>query len=296
MTGNILYYCLGGGLGHLSRTIAILNSSPKIIEHVRILSSSKLSHLASKVSPCPLDTIPEAVMNDKTLYFKFLQNFIKVHSIKVIILDTFPFGMFGEMNYIDEQIPRILIARYLNWDKYKQRINEIHNIFPGKSLVLEPQGNEYFNILKEKSEIEYLNKPVILRDVREIEFRDKFLIIHSGPDDEMERLIKKAKLRMAEYGIAEDNYDIIKPSNDIFPAYSIIHSYKYIVSAAGYNMCGIAAELREKSEIFLHPFKRKFDDQFLRIKNFENGMWSNIDYNGEEHAGQWLDTILSSFL
>jgi hypothetical protein len=294
MTGNILYYSLGGGLGHLSRTFAILNNSPKIIEQVRILASSKLSYLVSKCSPCPMDNVPDGVMNDRTLYFKFLQNYIETHSISVIILDTFPFGMFGEINFIDERMPRILIGRYLNWEKYQQRVSEAQNIFPVKSLIIEPQEKIYFNLMKEKSQIDYIDKPIILRDIidNKVIIKDRFLIIHSGTDDEIEKLVKNAKSKMIEFGYKENNYDLITPENNIFPAYSLIRSYKYIVSAAGYNMCGIAAELSQDRKAFLYPFKRKFDDQFFRKEKLDSGMWQSGNYYGEIDAGSWLEKII----
>ena len=48
--GSTLYYSIGGGLGHITRTFAILDYANGVKKNLRILSSSNLSNMAAGYS------------------------------------------------------------------------------------------------------------------------------------------------------------------------------------------------------------------------------------------------------
>lgn len=323
----ILYYAMGGGLGHLTRSLAILQETPELIGHVRLMASSKWSALVLSHAPCPIDIVAGEILSSKRKYLQFLHEYIQQYHIKLLILDTFPFGIVGEWLHIGEHIPRILIARYLKWETYFKRVKTCRGQIPSHTLILEPLTKQNLRILKTQGQLTSLDAPIVLHPsaspqgettspyppqggnsvshiiedssqggkggVKYIpgslndDYRHKeaCLIVHTGNETERQVLIDLSKQEFGKNTII----DCVFPEQEMYPAEEIIPHYKRVVSGAGYNMTAIASQAPAERIHLLHPFKRRFDNQFLRLQRFKEGeLWKRQNCNSAQDAAQWL--------
>lgn len=283
----ILYYAMGGGLGHLSRTIAILNEAPELHGKTRIMTSSRLTPMVKPHSPCPMDYIRGAVLESRKRYFDFLSDYITFHRIRLIVLDTFPFGIVGEWFFVDPGIPRILIARDLKWPVYLNKFVRWPLVFPSKSIAVEPLIGQYQRVLEKNSELTVLNAPILLEQAQSGPRNAKGVIIHSGSDAECRRLEKFAR----QSGIVGD-MDTVYADKKIYPAEKTISAYRFVVSGCGYNMAAIASQSPPERKHLLMPFKRKYDNQFLRLNRLKKGLWRDKSSSGAPMAAEWLTDAL----
>ena len=62
----------------------------------------------------------------------------------------------------------------------------------------------------------------------------------------------------------------------------------------GYNMTAIASQSPPERTHILFPFRRRFDNQFLRAKRLKNGFWQQQNNNGAQQAAQWILDIIEN--
>ena len=292
----ILYYAMGGGLGHLTRSLAILHETPQLIGHVRLMASSQHASLILSQALCPVDIVGGERLSSKRKYLNFLKDYLKQHCINVIVLDTFPFGIVGEWCHVGKTIPRLLVARYLKWNVYAERTKCKDGPIPRQTLVLEPLAKEYSRVLKRYSQLTSLDAPITLQPVdsskRPFSDRKDCVVVHSGNEAEREVLIGLAKQKLGGDNESPFTPDCIFPEQGIYPAERAIPYYTHVVSAAGYNMTAIASQSPPERTHILFPFRRRFDNQFLRAKRLKNGFWQQQNNNGAQQAAQWLISAL----
>ena len=146
----ILYYALGGGLGHIARSFALIEKAPeKLLPAIRLLVSSKSAAVALPHSPCPMDTVPAPAMSDRTLYVKFLSDYLDRHNFSCIVMDTFPFGLLGELKDVAPALPRVLVSRYLRWDAYRERCGVLNGaLWSQVVLMIEQQEEAYLETME----------------------------------------------------------------------------------------------------------------------------------------------------
>jgi hypothetical protein len=293
----ILYYAMGGGLGHLTRSLAILHEAPQLSRHVRLMVSSKHAPLVMSYAPCPVDVIAGERLTSKRKYLKFLDEYLKQYRIEVIVLDTFPFGIVGEWCHVGGTIPRLLVARYLKWKVYVEKTCKDGPI-PWQTLVLEPLAKEYSRVLKRYSQLTVLDVPITLQPIESskcrLSDRKDCLVVHSGNEAEREVLIGLAKQEFGDHHKSSFTPDCIFPEQGIYPAEQTIPHYANVVSAAGYNMTAIASQSPPERTHILFPFRRRFDNQSLRTKRLKNGLWQQQNNNGAQQAAQWLIDIIGN--
>ncbi len=180
MTKNILFYAQGGGLGHLQRSMHMINrlqlfSHEEVIYQVFIASSShylnnyikgiaisnpKLPNNLQNIKPI---LIPQNFENDLRNnsthgledYQKWLVKTISELNIGEIYVDVFPCGLVGEWNNITEllanfaEIKFYSINRRLKWKSYKQLI--IKPLFFETSFVVEELEIEHLTFITQNS-------------------------------------------------------------------------------------------------------------------------------------------------
>ncbi len=285
----ILYYAMGGGLGHLTRSLAILREIPELSAYVRLLASSQWTSLTHAHAPCPVDIAAGEILSSRRKYLHFLQKYIRQHQIELLILDTFPFGIAGEWLYVGKRLPRVLIARYLKWDAYLKRINTSNGRSPSHSLILEPLSAAYMRFLNHRSTLTTLDTPILLASSLKhhalCSQEKTCLIVHSGNDAERQVLIGIAKRTFG----ADVPLDCLFPEREIYPAEHLISAYTRIVSGAGYNMAAIASRAPADRIHLLHPFPRRFDNQFLRFRRWRTSdLWTQPSGNGAQQAARWI--------
>ncbi len=285
---------MGGGLGHLTRSLAILQEAPELIEHVRLMASSKWTALVVPHAPCPVDIVAGEILTSKQKYLHFLQEYLQRHHIELLVLDTFPFGIVGEWLDTGDHLPRILIARDLKWDEYLKRVKTGRGQIPQHALLLEPLAKNYLRVLKKHSQLTSLDAPITLpfwegRQGYRRSQKEGCLIVHSG--DETERKMLR-RFTQQEFG-ASAAIDCIFPEHGFYPAERVISKYKKVVSAAGYNMTALASQAPPDRIHLLHPFTRRFDNQFRRAQQFKAGeLWKRQHDNGAQDAAKWLWSII----
>jgi len=297
----ILYYAMGGGLGHLTRSLAILREALQLIGHVRLMASSKYASLVIPHAPCPVDIVAGETLTSKRKYLKFLAMYLEQHSIEMIVLDTFPFGIVGEWLHVGSQIPHLLIARYLKWKTYVERTKYKDGPVPWQTLMLEPLAKDYSRVLEKYSQLTLLDAPITFQpvDSSKPSFSDRkdCLVVHSGNEAEREVLIGLANQTFGGNNKSSFTPDCIFPEQGIYPAERAIPHYANVVSAAGYNMTAIASQSPPERTHLLHPFRRRFDNQFLRLRRFKKGLWKQWrqrNCNGAQQAAQWLLQAINS--
>lgn len=273
----ILYYALGGGLGHLSRSFALISRAPEEIrKRTRLLVSSAHAELASPHSPCSLDRVPEQVMTDRGLYLHFLSGYLGHHDIDLMIVDSFPFGLLGELKFLAPRIPRLLVGRYLRWDAYLERCGFLEGaVWPRVALLIERQESTYRQTLERHGRIVSAPWPVSLAAGVGSGRPDQSpacCVIHSGPVGEVNLLMNKAYQVMAERGIG-GLPELFTPGRGVYPVERNLLRFSDVVAGAGYGACSAAATLHGRVRFHLHPFRRRFDDQALRLRRLQEGSW-----------------------
>jgi hypothetical protein len=229
----IVYYAMGGGLGHATR-------ARRVLEALRIDD-------AVIVASCKPD--PRV-----TGRYRVADSLDGLHP-KRIIVDTFPLGLKGELVGID--VPLDYVARLLKWDEYRRCV-------PGE---LPRFGTMY--VVEEVSHTvpcdRVLNLTLNPARCPPLAARSAYwLVVHSGPAEEVHDLIAYAEeLQNLEH----DPSEIIVVTQcglglDVVPASALFANAKRIVSAAGFNVMLETEPYRDKHHIL--PMPRRFDDQFAR--------------------------------
>jgi hypothetical protein len=288
----ILYYALGGGLGHISRSFALIAYAPEALRpEIRLLVSSRSAAVALPHAPCPMDVVPEQAMAERSLYFRFLAGYLARHDFSCIILDTFPFGLLGELADTAVTLPRILVGRYLRWDAYRERCAALnHAVWPRVAIMIEEQERSYLEESMRHGRI--INAPAPISLARATEgpapgAAPACCIVHSGPAEETARLMDIAKHVMAARAL-QGPAKVFLPREGVFPVERNLSSFSDIVSGAGYAGCAASAVLNGRVRYHLHPFPRRFDDQARRLRLLREGRWGDTSMGSTPSAASAL--------
>ncbi len=283
----ILYYAVGGGLGHLTRAQAVIYTL-HITEPVTILTASPFAADSRLTKNTDVITIPFDLSNDPGAYSEWLADILNSLSPQAIYLDTFPAGIIGEFctDRIEPGIPLFHFARILRWPQYYRYLSA----YPPKLKItyrLEPLLPEYEEYLQKNSErmidLKLDDRPERLLAGRlpaEVErladgSHPVWLVVHSGPEDEILELIAYAET-MSRMENLEPKIILISPHRlvsltahieqiDYYPAFVLFPFAERIISACGSNIMRQMKSYRHKHRYM--PFKRRFDDQFFRAKH-----------------------------
>jgi hypothetical protein len=276
----ILYYALGGGLGHIARSFALIAYAPKTLRpRIRLLVSSKSAELTRPYSPCPMDLVPFQAMVDRVLYAQFLGGYFKKHEFSCIVTDTFPFGLVGELAHPASEIPRVLVGRYMQWDAYRTRCGDMDDaIWPEVAVMIEKQEEAYRETMERHSRVISAQWPISLASLRNNVPPDgppACCVVHSGPQSEIERLMKFARNIMTRQGI-RGAPEVFTPQKGLFPLEHHLSGFSDIVTGAGYGSCAASIVLKGKIRYHFYPFPRRFDDQALRLERLREGQWGSV--------------------
>jgi hypothetical protein len=280
----ILYCAMGGGLGHISRSLAILKRSPWLAGRTRLMTSSAIAGLAVGHCPCPADQVAGEIAASKRKYAGFLSGYIKRHRVQLLIVDTFPSGIVGEWGWVKPAVPMILVARHVKWKEYIGRTGGGLGVPPKHTLAVEPLDDAQMTALENCGEVTLLDAPITMEQPDSDGAKRGVLVAHSGPAEELAELTKIAQGRAS----GADAVEVISPVRGVYPVESFIRDYSTIVSGAGYNMSALASQAPKGVTHILHPFQRRFDDQPLRARRIAEGMWSGAGSDGAQKAVTWL--------
>jgi hypothetical protein len=226
--------------------------------------------------------IPPELANDLTACRIWLHETIERLAPDTLYIDTFPAGILGE--FCDFEFPSALrlhhIARLLRWENYRTVITGMAPRFD-RSYIVEPLLPEHERFLRKHSEqmIEIdLCYPSDEMDVRELlkqltaDGRPLWLVVHSGPEEEIMELIAYAG-ELAVMEKCEPSIVLVAPSTpadlpaairhlDLYPATPLFPFADRIITACGFNAMRQTEPWRVKHRFM--PFARRYDDQFMR--------------------------------
>ena len=260
----ILYYALGGGLGHLTRGRRVLESLG-LTGDAAIVTASPYASDARVTGGIPVIDVSITLEHDVDAHRTWMRGL----DADRLLVDTFPGGMHGELCGLD--VPMDLVARSLRWAEYRCAVPGELPFFDTAWLLeeLEPEHEAFVREHSRRSVPLDLVRPVAGAPEAAAPF---WLIVHSGPEEEVRELIAyTAELRAhavtpAERTLVATRCDVPLPAGferiDAYPAAALFARAERIVSAAGFNVMLETESWRDKHDVV--PFARRFDDQYRR--------------------------------
>lgn len=267
-----LFYTLGGGLGHLTRIKRFITSH-HITDNYIVFSTK----WATKVFPkerCLI--IPQKVIDNKMLLFDFLIFQLKKNKIEELYIDTFPFGLFKEIDPLEIPFKCQLfyIARYIHWQRYIDNYQFTSFQFKA-TFIVDFLHKKQSDFIKENS-LAIHRLRIDEKSITPQQTPPKYYLInHSGNEEEIYQLLKllenderyqKEKLPIV-INTTQPLHNLERKDIKVihkYPAFHLFEEAKLIITACGYNSMIETLAFRNK-HLFL-PFKRRFDNQFERAR------------------------------
>lgn len=280
-----LYYAMGGGLGHLTRAAAFLQTLGIENDSV-ILTASPFAKDRRIVGNIRTISVDKSFAKDVRQFQNHLKNLFSELRPERLFIDSFPLGIIGE--FADFEFNKTIeinyLARHLSWKNYSSLFAENFPQFE-KIYLLEPLETEHQKLVKKCSkqliefELTYLSPNLSQKDFQTVQNiiqhqRPFWLIVHSGNEVEIEELAAFAD-EMREIEKSKAQLILISPikvslnlSNlfqfDLYPASILFESAQKIFSAGGFNIMKQTEGFRAKH--YFIPFERRYDNQFWRAK------------------------------
>lgn len=277
----ILISAPGAGLGHLVRACAVSVELAKLGLRARIITHSIYAEGLRRLTGCSIESIPARHWRTA------VQRCADHWAPQMVVLDTFPWGIRGEWA---ESTPRrfrfALLARRLNVPAYLQAAGlEWNPESPTLRhvIVCEPLSLAYRELLDNAgSDLHVLPGRVRFpwhelslrvpeRLVEALRGKPAWLVVHSGPLEEVRQLVALAGTDMAKQGdgrivaiLPRGTSHAALPSFEFFPASLLYPRAHRVVTGAGYNCIAEAAPLREKH--LCRAFARRYDEQPDRLR------------------------------
>jgi hypothetical protein len=281
---NVLIYAPGGGLGHFTRSFALATAlrSSNVTLLVSSMPDSFIHHYGTHIHQIPL-----AAQNDKPEFRKWFTHVLFTCKSDVIIIDTFPAGVIGELNEVDlSTLYTVLIGRNLKVDAYKRNTDQIRNRI-NQIYLVERVFDHYLQYLKNLcSDISGLTiddpferwdkDPVFIRTINQCS-GEKWLLVHSGTQDECETLYDYAQKIASIHSVnpffflcGNFSRSAVNPSKTIFQMYPVCQYYSLfdrVITGAGFNS---VRQVKKHARVYnFYPFERLYDDQYARIRNID---------------------------
>ncbi|WP_282132546.1 hypothetical protein [Cellulophaga baltica] len=262
----ILFYAYGSGLGHINRIQSYIQDKNIPFSSCIILTNTKHKNF---ISPA-IKTIyqQDSFFKDSLLFRDTLHQLIETYLIKELVVDVFPSGFYGELQYFDDvSLKKTLLARILKAAYFKKQGTPRYD----ELLVLEKGIDlKHYNYKK----VSYAQVQTDLRhSKKEIQIKAPFFyIIHSEPAEEVHQLYKIAKMHQKNgehiyiqtFCALDDltNEEGVTVLQNTPPLLSLLEEADKLFTACGFNLFYATEQYRAKQ--YFMPFKRRYDDQFQR--------------------------------
>lgn len=279
----ILYYAVGGGLGHLTRARAVVHSLG-LNDELTILSASPFcsDHRVTGGANCI--HIPSMLASNAEVYRGWLLDVLEALRPRLMFIDAFPGGLLGE--FCSFPFPKGMqlyhVSRLLRWPLYRQRLAGELPFFE-ISFVVEPLIGTHRRAIERCStdvvDLQLADPPADLSR-HAISFVDElnprgaplWLVIHSGPPSEVASLCALARSQARLEGVRprlllispgrQPTARVDLPLLPLYPATPLFERAQRLVTACGFNAMRQAAPLRSR-HLFV-PFDRSLDNQQMR--------------------------------
>lgn len=271
----ILYYAMGGGLGHLTRAVAFLDTL-SVAKEALVVTSSSFADDPRVIGSLRTLRPPPALEDDTAAFGDWIRSTIATEKPERVVVDSFPAGLLGELSGLtpDGRYELWHVARLLKWPAYAKRIGDAG--LPEYDVIWETEPLH--------ADHEAALRP-LARDVRHVQLSDPepligvptidgrhWLVVHSGPPDEVEDLLRYA-IEMRQHEGTDVRIVLVSavrppvsaPSLtmiDVYPAWPLFERAERIVTAAGFNVMRQTAPFRSRHRFV--PFPRALDDQYTR--------------------------------
>lgn len=269
----LLYYAMGGGLGHLTRARALLHTLG-LEREATLFTSSRLAGDPRVTGDLPVVHVPVGLDGHRESLLALLEKTISDLGASRLVVDAFPAGILGELAGWTPPPGLALwhVARLLRWERYSADASPRLPRFE-KTFVLESLHDDHRRALEaasvETRHLDLVDPPSTPPEPVEAPYA---LVVHSGPDDETNDLVACARELLRADG-SEARLVVVSPERprdlpqdvswrDAFPATALYAGAERIVAAAGFNVVRQTAPFGAKR--FLVPYPRRFDDQFAR--------------------------------
>ncbi len=272
---RVLYYALGGGLGHLVRAGRFLRAQG-VAENALILSASEHADDVRLNAGVAVRPVPWTLQHDIAALRGWLAETIESFEPEIVCVDCFPAGILGELAGFSPLAGRRLwhVARLLRWNEaVPLAANAPHYELVWK---LEPLHSAHESWLRERcNQMHEACLQVPAMPPRSLPNGQAFwLVAHSGPQQEVAELIAYAleqrRIEAVDVAIAVASFDpplpLPEPCVQItaVPLAGWYESARRIFGAAGFNFVAETDPHRKKRVLL--PFPRRFDDQFERAR------------------------------
>ncbi|EHN08886.1 hypothetical protein PAI11_42940 [Patulibacter medicamentivorans] len=264
--GRILYYAIGGGLGHLVRARRVVRTLG-LEDRVALLTASRFARDERVTGGLPVVRVAPGLEREPWR----IRDLIACQQPSELVVDAFPLGILGELDGIAD-VPIRHVARRLRWERYRERIGS-GRIHFATTHLLEPLEPEHERFLRERSDVvEELVPEREQHRQRRAAPGPHWLVVHSGPDEETLELVATAREHQRTEGV-EVPLVLVAPRRppglpagvvwrDVHPAASLFAAADRLVTAAGWNVVDEASPFRERHHVV--PFRRSLDDQAAR--------------------------------
>nr|WP_321226157.1 hypothetical protein [uncultured Psychroserpens sp.] len=269
-----IFYAQGGGLGHLTRVDKIIKSLEIPKEKVIIITPSVFTDYFVGYQFVRL------LWNEYHFdWTKKIEKVISTNEVTYFYVDTFPFGLKGELNLVYSTFPKlkyIYISRILKWEYYLNAISTKVLIRFKDTLYLEDLYDSHLNWIENHSEkitplyLDYSqDQSLSLMDEPYV------LVVHSGGKEDVLKICNQAienykafpntKIMVfTQVDIQFENVNIIV-NKAIFPVSQYFKHALKIYTACGFNSIQELKAYKEKHVVI--AFDKMFDDQKFRLLN-----------------------------
>lgn len=262
-----LFYVYGAGFGHINRILNFIYTQKIPVKKCVVITNSVFHNQVPKT----IKTLyREDVFFKDQLNFKiFTLNLIKDFKINTLFVDVFPAGFYGELEKIIPElhlIKTVLLARILNENYFEKYSSPLYDVIYTLEHGVTLTNYQFKKAIPFSLQIKPREsaKDLILKN-------PYFLVIHSSPLEEVLLLYKHALLyRTVEhiyiYSFSEiPEHLIYKNTSSVNGSRiedKVLENATEIFTGCGFNSILETKNYRKKQHIL--PFKRRYDDQFLR--------------------------------
>jgi len=281
----LLYYAVGGGLGHITRALAV--------QHTLCLGSMVVMTAQTAIQqPAFTDRIqpllvPPKLAADKPVYLRWLQQQLELWQPEQIILDTFPVGILGEWSDISLAAIQVNhVARYIKWPAYARYAGcrewpefsitwQVESLHPQQQIALCEHSSCVQSLRLEDPCIVPLRAE--RRMIEGVKNTDFWLVVHSGAQDEILALVDYAEQHCRQIKCNLPIFIVTSTALPkrfaarvlaLYPASPLFDVAERIYSGGGFNVMRQLQHYAAKH--YPMPFDRTFDDQYHRVAEWRN--------------------------
>jgi hypothetical protein len=263
----ILYYAVGGGLGHLTRARRVLERLG-LARDAAIVTATPDARVTDGI---PVVEIPPHLDRSPDACRSWMHELVRHRRPSRLLADVFPGGIQGELCGLDA-CPMDYVARLLRWEEYRRAVTAELPRFATTYVVEELTPPHAVFVQEHSARVMTLDLTLALTAERRDAVDPYWLVVHSGAADEVRELVAytadlcaltptpPARIVVASRTRVPlpDGFEHV----DTYPANTLFAGADRVISAAGFNVMLEMEPWRARHIVV--PFARRFDDQHLR--------------------------------